>query len=350
MKTNFNLSSIVCAYCLASLLSTSTFAQIDLQCAGRDMHSIYLVDFASFYRMDSVDTNPTIPLLLGTFPTGSSGGGISINSNLDSAAGPVTMYFIAAGTPYYFWNGNGWTNTSHSSSSLGAINIGGTSRYIFNFDDNEQDIYRYDGTGNDALLVSNVVSNGGVIHDVATDREGNFYLFFTNDELIRAYNPSGIPIDSFTTSGFPAGPNCGFTILGDRLYGVTCNGVEGLYEGIRSGSTFNFSLVQTITPGSGYFIDIASCPNAANVIAVFENPDQPHFIIYPNPARDITTIKFDNTSMLEIRDNLGVLMETISVQGMTECRINTSNWNTGVYFINALSTKKISTRSKLVIQ
>ena len=114
--------------------------------------------------------------------------------------------------------------------------------------------------------------------------------------------------------------------------------------------TFNFSLVQTITPGSGYFIDIASCPNAANVIAVFENPDQPHFIIYPNPARDITTIKFDNTSMLEIRDNLGVLMETISVQGMTECRINTSNWNTGVYFINALSTKKISTRSKLVIQ
>ena len=47
MKTNFNLSSIVCAYCLASLLSTSTFAQIDLQCAGRDMHSVYLVVFVN---------------------------------------------------------------------------------------------------------------------------------------------------------------------------------------------------------------------------------------------------------------------------------------------------------------
>ncbi|HRH66773.1 MAG TPA: T9SS type A sorting domain-containing protein, partial [Bacteroidia bacterium] len=217
-------------------------------------------------------------------------------------------------------------------------------------DDNEQYVYRYDSTGNCTLLLTNIVSHGGVIHDVATDREGNFYLFFTNDQIIRAYDPSGIPVDSFTTTGFPAGPNCGFTILGDRLYGLTCNGADGLYEGIKSGNNIAFTLIKTLTGAFGYYMDLASCPSAAKPIAVFETPGKPDFIIYPNPARERATIKFDNTITLEISNNLGVLLETISVRGLSEYHLDVSKWKEGVYFVNAMSSNNLSTRAAFVIQ
>src|SRR5436190_7687018 len=99
--------------CLIGMFFTCGFcdAQIDLQCNGRDMHSIYIIGTNSdIYRIDSVDTSPTNPILV-ALNLPSFNGGISINANLDSIAGPETMYLVAGVTHNYFWwNGTNWTN------------------------------------------------------------------------------------------------------------------------------------------------------------------------------------------------------------------------------------------------
>ena len=185
----------------------ANFAQIDLKCNGRDLHSIYLVGRTplGLYRIDSVDTNPTNPILVtSNLP---SVGGISINNNLDSLTGSQTIYFVGGNgvAEYYFWNGASWTNTGNTAGSANAANPGGTSNYIFNYDGLYNSVYRYDGTGNGTLLISNLNVGGTSVYDLATDNQGNFYLFYTNLQQIFMYNSNGIVLDSIITAGFPIG-------------------------------------------------------------------------------------------------------------------------------------------------
>jgi ELWxxDGT repeat protein len=265
-------------------------AQIDLQCNGRDMHSIYISGYNyDIYRVDSVDTSPTNPILLISNKPASSGG-ISINANLDSIAGPETMYFVEQ--YYYFWNGLNWTNTNHTSGSLGAVNPGGTSDFIFNLNGNGNALYRYDGTANGTLLLSNLNTASSTIYDVATDNQGNFYLFYSNLQKIIAYNSTGIPIDSFTISGLVGGGG-GFAILGNRMYAITSH---DLYEGIKTGSNINFTLIKSL-PFS--VADIATCPEAGNPLSVFNSSSLPHSIVYPNPISDKLNITISNNEPSE---------------------------------------------------
>ncbi len=341
MKTIFHVSFTL-SLLFASLHHAS--AQIDLQCNGRDMHSIYLITFTGYYRIDSVDTNPTNPIYL--TDNSLNNFGISINNNLDSVAGPLTMYSCA--TMYYFWNGTGWTLTNHNTGAIGSpVNPGGSANYIFNVSDFGNAVYRYDGVSNTQIL-SYVGAQSDFIHDVATDNQGNFYLFYTNTQKIVAYTPNGIPIDSFTTTGFAPGSQCGLAILGDRVYATTCTGNAGeLFEGIKSGNTYNFTSIKNIGFHSP---DVAACPNAALPLAVFKDPDMPHFAVYPNPAHDIVSISLVNTSQLEIYNSMGILIKTVLTRGLTEYQLDVSEWKAGVYLINALSENKTAVRGKLVVE
>src|SRR5688572_25527119 len=145
MKPIFHISFTI-ALLLASL--QNAFAQIDLDCNGRDMHSIYLVGYNGFYRIDSVDTNPTNPIFLTANSNGSIG--ISINNYLGTGGGPLTMY--SCNTTYSYWNGTGWTNTGHATGNGNSVNPGGSANYIFNIDDNGNNLFRYDGISSTVLL------------------------------------------------------------------------------------------------------------------------------------------------------------------------------------------------------
>lgn len=317
-------------------------AQIDLQCNDRDMHSIYLVGNSGFYRIDSVDTNPTNPIFLMQNTPGAIG--ISINNDLNSG-GPVTMY--SCDNLYYFWDGSGWINTGHTTGNSSAVNPGGSADYIFNLNDNGNSLYRYDGTGTNTLLLSNIGTSNDFVHDVAADNQGNFYLFFTNAQKIVAYTPNGIPVDTFMTTGFASGSQCGIAILGDRIYATTCSGSYELYEGIKTGNTINFTMIKNFAVQSS---DIAACPSAAQPLAVFENPNLPRFAVYPNPAKEIAIIKLQNTTTLEIYDCMGVLRTAVPTRGLTEYHLNVTEWKSGVYLINAVSEEKTSARGKLVVE
>lgn len=317
-------------------------AQVDLQCNGRDMHSIYLVSSNGIFRIDSVDSSPGNEIQVDYSINFK---GISINNNLDLMNGQKTMYIVDYAGMYSYWNGSGWTYTGHSSGSVSAINPGGTDSYIFNFHDNETDLYRYDGTSSVLLLSS--ISGGHSIHDVATDVAGNFYLFFTTNQNIIAYNAMGITIDTLTTTGFPTGINCGLTIIGNRVYAVTCNGNYELYEGIKSGNNINFTLIKTLM---FQYIDIASCPDAAEPLAVFKNPEMPHFTIYPVPVRQTASVRMYHTDLIEIIDCLGIMIKKIETTGLTNYELDVSGLKRGVYFIKAISKNGEYAQSKFIVE
>ncbi len=67
-------------FILLVLSSAFATAQIDIQCDGRDKHSIYLIctTTGSYYRIDNVDTNPTDTIYVADVPAGHIG--ISINT------------------------------------------------------------------------------------------------------------------------------------------------------------------------------------------------------------------------------------------------------------------------------
>lgn len=324
----------------------SSVAQIDLQCSGRDMHSIYLILDSGFFRIDSVDTNPTDPIFVSSNVINAQG--ISINNNLDLISGQVTMYSIDNYNYYYYWNGTSWTNTGHVAFST---NPGGSSNYIFNIAGFAGDLYRYDGTGNDILLLSNLGTASAAVYDVACDNMGTFYLFFTNNQKIIAYDSNGIQIDLFNTSGFPLSIGAGLAILGDDIYAMrSLGGSPGssyLYKGTKSGALINFTLIKSI---SSKCSDIASCPNAALPLVVFKNPELPHFAVYPNPASYNVIIKLENTSSLVIYNCIGNVKETIPTYGLNEYILDISQWKSGVYIINALSENKMSTWCKLMVE
>lgn len=336
-------------YLLFLIFCNIASSQIDLECNGRDMHSIYGVATTGIYRIDSVDTNPTNPVLIAQLPRPNlSGGGISINKNLDSIEGPVTMYFIQGGINYHFWNGKGWTNTGRSSGNPSAVNPGGTSSYIFDLDGQHGNLYRYDGKNNGTILVSNISPQNTLIYDVATDSKGNFYLFNTLAHKIICYNSIGVPIDSFTTTGAKiSSADCGFVILGNRMYVGNCDSKMGLYEGIKSGNNIDFTLLKSYAIR---FLDMAACPSAAMPLVVFQNQELPHFTIFPNPAHDYVIIKSDDMAVLKITDYMGIIKETININGLDQYHLNINKWTAGVYFINAFSRNKTSSRRMLIIQ
>lgn len=329
-------------------------AQINLVCNGEDMHSIYFISFqGAIYKIDSVDSNPTNPIYVTNSPTGLAGG-ISINTILDSIGAGETMYFIGSsspsgpGKPYHFWNGTGWTNTNDSSVIGGAINIGGTTNYIFNLDGVGNSVYRNNGNGNDSLLLSNLNTNGNAFYDIATDSIGNFYIFFATNEMIVMYNSSGTLIGTFNTIGLNASNGgAGFAILGNNIYAMT---LTDLYEGVITGNTVNFNWIKNIGMNVA---DIAACPNAGKPMTdinpvYIDKIDGSFATFFPNPFNDILKIKLSFSDPVEflLHDFTGRLLLKQSFRYDTT--INTAQIKKGIYFYELRTTKKLIKKGKLI--
>ena len=76
-----------------------------------------------------------------------------------------------------------------------------------------------------------------------------------------------------------------------------------------------------------------------NHVSVVEN-DVTNVTVYPNPARDfvkLSAIRYQ-LSVVRIYNYLGILIEEIDVDS-NEVEINTSGYNSGVYFINIETNK-----------
>jgi hypothetical protein len=71
--------------------------------------------------------------------------------------------------------------------------------------------------------------------------------------------------------------------------------------------------------------------------------------IYPNPAKDILTIKGDNMNQIKVYNALGQMVKNIDCN-TDEYEINVNDMNNGIYFINITNVNGEMTTSKVSVQ
>ena len=70
--------------------------------------------------------------------------------------------------------------------------------------------------------------------------------------------------------------------------------------------------------------------------------------IFPNPVKDVLTIKGENMSKVVIYNSLGQMVETINADA-EEVKVNVSAYNNGMYFINVIDNNGEMTTSKVSV-
>jgi hypothetical protein len=200
--------------------------------------------------------NPTLPYSASNpvnsgIPPGA--GGLSLGPNLNGTTPSPTFYTVSGGF-FYYWNGSAWVTTGHVS-SLAAGNMGHGPGCLYNINAPTGQVYKYTGTGQDALLVT-IPFGGGGPYDVVVDNCCNFYVIKTQSpQALWCYSPTGVLSNSCTLSGLPSSSaGGGFAIVGTQV--VVGNG-GGLWVGNMSGGNISFTNITTTITA---YNDFANCP------------------------------------------------------------------------------------------
>ncbi len=211
--------------------------------------------------------NPNLPLSASNpSSTGIPGGGtgLYLGPNINGGTLTPTFYSIIGNT-YQWWNGAVWVNTGHSVTNGAAVNLGGGGGNIYNLVGGTGQVYRYNGTGNDVLILTIPGFSGGGPYDISGDCNGNFTIIkCTTPQWMNVYNPAGNLVCTYTMTGMPSTfAGGGFAVVGSTVY---VRNTAGFFAGVITGSTINFSLAinnnNIVHPG-----DFASCPNCFSLTA-----------------------------------------------------------------------------------
>ncbi|PKP52469.1 MAG: hypothetical protein CVT92_08890 [Bacteroidetes bacterium HGW-Bacteroidetes-1] len=113
-----------------------------------------------------------------------------------------------------------------------------------------------------------------------------------------------------------------------------------------------------ILPGSNYQIKIYSTISGGPVgmsATTFTIANLPlTFSVYPNPARDVVNVKFDDsateTYTIQLMDRFNMLISSrvLDAANVKELQISTANLHNGVYFLTVTSDKTRSTQKVMV--
>jgi hypothetical protein len=71
--------------------------------------------------------------------------------------------------------------------------------------------------------------------------------------------------------------------------------------------------------------------------------------IYPNPVKDVLTIKGDNMNQIKVYNALGQIVKNIDCN-TNEYELNVNDMNNGIYFINITNVNGEMTTSKVSVQ
>lgn len=86
---------------------------------------------------------------------------------------------------------------------------------------------------------------------------------------------------------------------------------------------------------------------ASNTTSIDESLSS--YRVFPNPTRDYINITANSVDNISIYDVMGTLIETINCKGKDHILINTSNYQSGVYFIQISQNNGICQTAKVVI-
>jgi gliding motility-associated-like protein len=233
------------------------------QCNGIDSNKIFLISSGDVYRFDPIlpvsATNPAFFCNLGN----SNYGSLTISNNLNGGAASPTFYSMnIGGVIYEYWDGATMVNTGHTA---GAVNPGGGIANIYSYLGGNNEIWKYQGTGNATFLTT--VAGAGP-YDLVTDINDNFMFYDANTApgTIRKYSPLGVIIDSYSvTSPVTSSAGGGFAMTGNTVF--ASYGGSDIYLGtlIAGSVTLAFMGNATIT-----IQDVAQCPAAVTTPGVFD--------------------------------------------------------------------------------
>ncbi len=126
-------------------------------------------------------------------------------------------------------------------------------------------------------------------------------------------------------------------ILSDGTIGLY---VEEAYAGASGYSTvfYNFSL-EWLTDGNDTF----------DPTRVAENQYETESLkIYPVPASSIVTIETEGMQTINIYNMMGQLVKSVSANGVSEVRLDVSEWVSSVYFIEGADDNGIKKAGRFV--
>jgi hypothetical protein len=159
-------------------------------------------------------------------------------------------------------------------------------------------------------------------------------------------NTNGEPIISFLDITF-----------GNTISAMKYDGTEWAFVGPRgfSGNASNFPVIDV--SGDNPYVAYTDNTNdektsvrtyvLGNSSSINDIVDE-HFVLYPNPANDIVYIQNANNMEKIILSNFAgqVLLEQNTIDKRIE--LNTSEFETGIYFVTIFSNNKVSTRKLFI--
>ena len=104
-----------------------------------------------------------------------------------------------------------------------------------------------------------------------------------------------------------------------------------------------------VVDGNGEFEDIAYSILSVKTSGSVNDVIASAYNIYPNPAKDMITVKGVNMSQIKVYNALGQMVKSIECDA-NEMNINVNNMQNGIYFINITNDKGEMTTSKVSIQ
>jgi len=267
---------------LLTLLQTTTFGQLP------QSDLVYMLTVSQPQAPPAIYTyNPDLPISatnpkLNTIALPGFSHGLAVTPVLGSGNPILTFYTVSIQTgTYWYYDPVSliWVNTNHAASILADRNIGAGGGFIYNFNPNNGNFYKYDGTGNATPLTLNPgIANGNIAYDIVVDCVGNFYLFSlegtgnNSHSFLRKYNPSGNMIQAWTVYN----PNNfltnlgGIAIIGTRFFinGDVVGGSSNILEGNIGATTVTIN--QSLTPAivTGDIDDYGSSFNSLAAIAI----------------------------------------------------------------------------------
>ena len=133
-----------------------------------------------------------------------------------------------------------------------------------------------------------------------------------------------------------------FVIKDNVGNGICCQYGEGYYQ-------IKDSKGNVILDGDGDFgAEASALLSFTSGESVNENIATETYNIFPNPVKDVLTVKGENMSQVVIYNSIGQLVETINTND-NEVKVNVSAYKNGMYFINVISNNGEMTTTKVSV-
>ena len=124
--------------------------------------------------------------------------------------------------------------------------------------------------------------------------------------------------------------------------GICCQYGEGYYQ-------IKDSQGNLLIDGDGDFGSEASVLlSVTDGVSVNETLTTETYNIFPNPVKDVLTVKGENMKQVVIYNSVGQMVETINAES-DEVRVNVSAYNNGMYLINVIDNNGEMTTTKVSV-